>query len=325
MAGDVEAALGGADACSTSAGRLLRGHRLSPTAVCLSDDDATAYSVSKDGSVLCWDLATLTRRRFDRPDAGLAREAARAQGAAYWVQPSARRGGSRDGHLACSASSDGRYLAVGGGSTLVLLYDARTGRNVGALPGHKDAVSGLSFRRGSHDLFSSSFDRSVKIWSAGSQAYVDSLFGHQQEVLCVDTRASERCLTGGADRSVRLFKVPEETQLVFRARSMVTESCAFVSGSQWVTGDQDGAVCLYTNTQKKPIQSAYRAHPLDVGHGAGNCGEACASWVTAVGSASGCDLVASGAGNGVIRLWGTQGDPGRGGITSLRGEPPPAH
>jgi hypothetical protein len=42
-------------------GRLLRGHRLSATAVALAPDDGTAYVVTKCGAVLRWDLETCTK------------------------------------------------------------------------------------------------------------------------------------------------------------------------------------------------------------------------------------------------------------------------
>jgi ribosomal RNA-processing protein 9 len=55
--------------------------------------------------------------------------------------------------------------------------------------GHKDAVSGLAFRRHTHQLFSSSFDRTVKvyyivhiawitlqIWNLDEMAYVETLY-----------------------------------------------------------------------------------------------------------------------------------------------------
>lgn len=53
-------------------------------------------------------------------------------------------------------------------------------------PGHRDIVSGLAFRQGTHELFSASFDRSVKTWSLDDRAYVDTLLGHQSEVLSID-------------------------------------------------------------------------------------------------------------------------------------------
>uniref|UniRef100_A0A6U2FL69 Uncharacterized protein n=1 Tax=Chlamydomonas euryale TaxID=1486919 RepID=A0A6U2FL69_9CHLO len=82
--------------------------------------------------------------------------------------------------------------------------------------GHRDVVTALAFRDGSHQLFSASFDRTVKMWSLDDRAYMDTLFGHQAEVLCLDALRAERALTGGSDRTVRLWKVPEESQLVFR-------------------------------------------------------------------------------------------------------------
>ena len=48
--------------------------------------------------------------------------------------------------------------------------------------GHKDIVTGLAFRDGTHELFSCGADRAVKIWSLDDMAYVDTLFGHQSEV-----------------------------------------------------------------------------------------------------------------------------------------------
>lgn len=50
---------------------------------------------------------------------------------------------------------------------------------VQALPGHKDAVTCLAFREGTHELYSGSLDRSIKLWSLDDLAYVDTLFGHQ--------------------------------------------------------------------------------------------------------------------------------------------------
>ena len=43
-------------------------------------------------------------------------------------------------------------------------------------------------------------------------------FGHQDKVLGIDSLSKERCITCGArDRSLRLWKIPEESQLVFNA------------------------------------------------------------------------------------------------------------
>ena len=43
-------------------------------------------------------------------------------------------------------------------------------------------------------------------------------FGHEDEITGIDSLVRDRAVTsGGRDRSVRLWKIPEESQLVFRA------------------------------------------------------------------------------------------------------------
>ena len=47
--------------------------------------------------------------------------------------------------------------------------------------------------------------------------YVETLFGHQAPVLALDALRGETAVSaGGRDKTVRYWKVPEETQLVFR-------------------------------------------------------------------------------------------------------------
>ena len=100
--------------------------------------------------------------------------------------------------------------------------------------GHKDLVSGLAFRQNTHQLFSASFDRSVKLWSLDDGAYMDSLFGHQSEVTSVDVGRQERCVTAGFDRSCRVWKIPEETQMVYRCTTLATDcvKCGHAPGSK---------------------------------------------------------------------------------------------
>lgn len=48
------------------------------------------------------------------------------QGGADWIAKSAQRGGGLTSLLAAAVSSDGRYLAVGGGDRKVHVWDARS-------------------------------------------------------------------------------------------------------------------------------------------------------------------------------------------------------
>lgn len=48
-------------------------------------------------------------------------------------------------------------------------------------------------------------------------SYVETLFGHQDSITSIDALRSENALTaGGQDRTVRFWKIVEESQLVFR-------------------------------------------------------------------------------------------------------------
>jgi ribosomal RNA-processing protein 9 len=284
--------------------RLLGGHRLAVTAVALTPDDAVVYSVSKCGAVVRHDVETGARTRLGAPAPG---GAARPAGP-EWVAPAARQGAC-GALLAVAVSSDGRHLAVGGGDALVHLYDARSGAHVRAFPGHKGPVTALAFREGASTLFSGSLDRAVKIWELDDMAYVDTLFGHQAGVLSLAAGRAERALSSGGDRTVRVWKVPEESQLVFRGACPTIECARYLSGSEWVTGAADGSVALWSAAKKKPIFVARRAHvdpaaaDATDARGAGGVGGAACAWVGAVATCRGADLVASGAGDGALRLW----------------------
>lgn len=46
---------------------------------------------------------------------------------------------------------------------------------------------------------------------------METLFGHQDQIADIDTLGRERCVTvGGRDRTARMWKIPEESQLVYR-------------------------------------------------------------------------------------------------------------
>lgn len=117
--------------------------------------------------------------------------------------------------------------------------------------GHKDAITGLTFRERSHELLSCSMDRTVKLWSVDDRMYIDTFYGHQAEILCVDCYHAERPLTGGLDRSCRLWRVTEESQLVYMSQSIANESCRLITKSHWVTGNQEGCLSLWSSSKKK--------------------------------------------------------------------------
>eukprot|EP00798_Chlamydomonas_sp_ICE-L_P000029 gene29-12841_t len=330
------------------AGSCNRGHRLSATAVALMPDDSAAFTVSKDGGIIKWDLETMQKTRLFRP--GDRNAPAKATGP-EWVKKGPRQA-SKNGLYATAVSSDGKFMAVGGGDRKVHLFDARNGGHIQSFPGHKDAVSALAFREGSHQLFSGSLDRTVKMWSIDDRAYMDTLFGHQAEVLCLDVLRQERAVTGANDRTCRMWKVPEESQLL--APSMSVEGIRFISNTEWLSGGSDSSLQLWSHMKKKPVAVIRNAHGAKATTAYGGISAGCAplsgvvvrdgmalgskkntvpgvvvrdgmalgsmkntvpdseicdeqpdvsGWVQSVAVCRGTDLVASGAGDGCVRLW----------------------
>lgn len=87
------------------------------------------------------------------------------------------------------------------------------------------------------------------------KSYIETLFGHQDQITGIDTLGRERCVsTGGRDKTARLWKIVEESQLVFRGgistkdesgtKNVLVEnsidSVAQLDESMFVTGGDSG-------------------------------------------------------------------------------------
>lgn len=183
-------------------------------------------------------------------------------------------------------------------------------------------------------MYSSSADRTVKIWD--ELTYVETLFGHQDEVVDVASLALERCISVGArDRTARLWKVVEETQLVFRGggssekrRSRNKDGeiagpksygegsidrVALIDEESFITGSDNGSISLWTLHKKKPIFTVPLAHGLDPpmkpeeasaeAEPDAKVPERQPRWITALATVPYSDVVLSGSWDGQVRVW----------------------
>ena len=252
---------------------VVRAQREAITAVVVSADGQYAYAASKDGTVA----------KFYVP--------AGARVATY--AKSEHRTGRGQTHtarvLALALTTDGRVLAAGGEDHAIHLWDTERDARIDTLSGHRDAVTALAFRANTRQLFSAGRDRTVKVWNADSLAYVEALFGHQAEVLALASLDRERVVSVGADSTCRVWKIVEQSQLVFHGHRSAIEAVALLNDNIWVAGGQDGAVSLWLASKRAPVDFRARAHG--------------GRWITAVAACPRTDLIATGSSDGFVRLW----------------------
>jgi ribosomal RNA-processing protein 9 len=119
------------------------------TCLCLlPNDDNIFFSGSKTGKVLKWD-----------------------------IQKKNQIGSfALNSHIMCIAiSSDSKFLAVSDKSRKIFIYNPITLEKLHTFEGHRGVVTGIAIRKDTHQMFSCSEDRSVKVWSLDEMVYVETL------------------------------------------------------------------------------------------------------------------------------------------------------
>ncbi|XP_030380010.1 U3 small nucleolar RNA-interacting protein 2 [Scaptodrosophila lebanonensis] len=264
---------------------LVLKHKLHHAPICsqvLSADGRYLYTGAKSQYVLKW--STESGKVLAKFDVTPTRE-------------DHDTGTKRRSHvIAITLSTDMKFLALAEGGSHIQIWCPVTMKHLKTFKGHRDIVSSLVFRKGSHELYSVAKDRSVKIWSLDEMAYVETLFGHQSGVTSIDALDRERAITaGGSDCSLRIWKIKEESQLIYNGHRDGIECVKFLNDEHFISGGVDGSIGLWTTLKKKPLCMANQAH--------GIAENGVANGITAIAVIVNTDLVASGSYDGYVRLW----------------------
>lgn len=272
---------------------LLKGHDLSPTSVSLQKSGDKMVSGSKDHSVLLWNVETETRIGTISPHWKKREIDLNLQ-----AQTSFRNNGQV---LAVDCSDDGRYAVVGRRDSTISVFDIRmkNGKDVSLLKtfqNHKGSVTCLKFRSQSNELFSGGDDRCIRHFNLDEMLCVETLYGHQLGVTALDCYKRDRPVSVSNDRTGRLWKLQEDTHLIFRggAKTQPADCVSLVKDDWFVTGHQDGDLSLWLTEKKKPVAVVNVAHGKDGILGRGIVSLDC--W-------KGSDVVASGSSDGYLRFW----------------------
>ncbi|EME39590.1 hypothetical protein DOTSEDRAFT_56924 [Dothistroma septosporum NZE10] len=330
----------------------VRHHQKSMTGVAISGEHV--YTVGKDAVLVKWLLPSADRspNKFGKipsrkPQKVLASGRSRKNTHSNDVEQHTMA------ILCVAASQDGKFVATGGADKKLIVWDAATLKPLRVFPspgqrGHRDAIIGLAFRRGTNQLYSASKDRTINTYSLDELSYVETLFGHQDEVVDVGALATETCVTVGArDRTARFWKIVEESQLVFRgggapkkdrfansndsgiymaddepAHEGSTDRVACIDDDTFVTGSDNGSISLWNIHKKKAVHVYPLAHGMDpplpleeVSAEVDPPEEARtkpqARWITALRAIPYSDTFVSGSWDGYLRVWKISADKRR--------------
>ncbi|KAL5478315.1 RRP9 [Sanghuangporus weigelae] len=312
-----------------------RGHREAVTCAVATSNGKYLFTSGKEGNIVRTDLFTgksvSTFYKIKPSTFGEGKGKQRAESIVH---------GHSDEVLALAVSDDGKILASAGKDRKLVVWDVEKGEWMWSFGGHKDTISCLAFRKGTNQLYTGSLDRTIKLFdlSPNVMGYVDTLFGHQDHVVDLDTLRAETAVSVGArDRTVRFWKVVEETQLVFRggSKSKVREvlegglegleeeeeaggrkkdvekryeegllDCvAMIDEITFVSGGDSGSMSVWTTAKKKPVFTQALAHGMHEVYSETEGIVSTPRWITALSCLRYGDVLASGSWSGDIRLW----------------------
>ena len=149
----------------------------------------------------------------------------------------------------------------------------------------------------------------------------------QDAVNSLDCWTKERPLSSSSDRSVRMWKVSDDSHLVFRGHKASIDNVQYLTPESYISSGQDGSLCVWKETQKMGIDfgfknknwsneittdvksnlyySEYQKKPSvqrNYAHGYEH-GSTNGRWISAMASCKMTDFVATGSHDGYLRLW----------------------
>lgn len=298
------------------------------------------YTTSKDIELTKWDIRDPTRNpvRIKTVTGGMQH---------YDLSVEHAENGHCDEIYACTVSPDGKYVVTGGKDGRIVVWSTNSLSCIRVLEtkNKRGEVLGLAFRRNSDQLYVACGDLKIRTYSINQLSQLETLYGHQDLVCDISALGLERCVSvGSRDRTAMLWKIADETRLTFRGGDSIErfekmrqrqiaegatpstdkfffegsiDCVSMVDDSHFVTGSDNGNVCMWSLAKKKPIFTVRLAHGVqppiqdpsaETEVNSVDIPEQQPFWITSIYALPFSDIFLTGSWDGTIRVWKITGD-----------------
>jgi WD40 repeat protein len=150
--------------------------------------------------------------------------------------------------LDASLSPDGKIVLATIVDDSCDIWDASTGRPLGSLRGHTDAIYDTAFSPDGKRIVTASADKTARIWDVQTRRLLVTLTGHSSDVLRANfSPDGQTVVTAGADTTARLWHVEtgKEMSPELRHSGNVLDASFSPHGRTIATAGADGIVRLW--------------------------------------------------------------------------------